>query len=483
MIPLSPETARVKVDARPLGIVVLSRSARIFAFIAIALLFWAIVSWPTPKGLTPIGQRALAIFVVSLILWVSQLLPLAITSLFAIVALPMMGVMDKAKAYSLFGNEAVFFIMGAFILAAAMVKSGLSSRVALFFLKRFGGGARQLILGLLLVPAFMAFWMPEHAVAAMLFPITLEIIHSLELRPGQSAFAKSVFLAAAYGAIIGGVATFLGGARNPLAIAILRQTTGQSIGFLEWMVAVVPTVLILLVVAYFLILYFFKSEITDISRASAVLEARIKELGKPTVEERMIGLIMLIAIVCWITIGKAVGLANIAITAVVLMFVFKLVSWKDIEDYVNWGVILMYGGAIALGFGVESTNAAGWVAKSTVLSWSLSPLMLITIIVTLSIFLTEGISNAAVVAILLPLGITVANSFGIDPKVMTLAVAVPSGMAYMLPMGTPANAIAFSSGFIKVKDMVKIGFILNIISIIVFMVVAKVYWPLLGLKF
>lgn len=477
------KTVKVAVDTRPLSVVVLSKSARFIAFIAIAVMFWLMVSWPLPKGLTPAGQKALAIFITCLILWVSQILPLAITSLFAIVSLPLLGVMDKAKAYSLFGNEAVFFIMGAFILAAAMVKSGLSSRVALFFLRRFGGGSKRLLLGLLVVPAFLAFWMPEHAVTAMLFPITLEIAHSLELAPGKSVFAKSIFLAAAYGAIIGGVATFLGGARNPLAIGILSQTTGLSIGFFEWMTAVVPIVLILLVIAYFLILHFFKSEITDISRATAVLESRIRALGRPTIEEKMIGGIVLIAIFFWITVGKAVGLANIAISAVVFLFIFKLVTWKDIEDYVNWGVILMYGGAIALGFAVESTNAAAWVAKSTVLAWSLSPLLLITIVVTLSIFLTEGISNAAVVAILLPLGITVSKSFGIDPKVMTFAVAVPSGLAYMLPMGTPANAIAFSSGFVRVKDMVKIGFILNVISVIVFMLMAKLYWPLLGLRF
>src|SRR3972149_9242608 len=123
----------------------------------------------------------------------------------------------------------------------------------------------------------------------------------------------------------------------------------------------------------------------------------------------------------------------------------------------------MYGGPIALGFAIESTKTAAWVAESTVLSWSLSPFLLLLIVVALSIFLTEGISNAAVVAGLFPLGVSAAKSFGIDPKVMTLAVAVPSGLAGMLPVGTPANAIAYSSGFIKVKDMVKIGFILNLV--------------------
>jgi solute carrier family 13 (sodium-dependent dicarboxylate transporter), member 2/3/5 len=474
---------RVIVDTRPLSVVVLARSARLFAFAGIALMFWFMTSLPTPDGLTVQGQRALAIFVVALVLWVSQLLPLAITSLFALVALPLAGVMDKGQAYSLFGNEAVFFIMGAFILAAAMVKSGLSSRVALVFLRRFGGGVRQLVLGLLLVPAFLSFWMPEHAVAAMMFPITLEIVNGLKLRAGQSVFAKSAFIAAAYGAIIGGVATFLGGARNPLAIGILRETTGLSIGFFEWMVAVVPTVLVMLVIAYFLILRFFKSEITDVSKAAEALEGRIKSLGRLSLEEKMIGLIVGTAIFLWITAGTQLGLANIAIMAVVFLFIFKLVTWKDIEDYVNWGVILMYGGAIALGFAMSSTGSAAWVADSTILSWSLTPILLIILVAFLAVFLTEGISNVAVVALLLPLGITVAGSFGMDPRVMALVVAVPSGLAYMLPMGTPPNAIAFSSGFVGIRDMVKIGVILNFLSLAVFVIMARIYWPYLGLNF
>lgn len=474
---------RVVVDTRSLGMVVLSRSSRYLAFLLIALIMWAFMVLPAPAGLSEAGMRALGVFLVALILWVTQLLPLAITSLFALVALPLFGIMDKAKAYSLFGNEAVFFIMGAFILAAAMVKSGLSSRVALVFLRRFGGSQRSLLLGLLLVPAFLSFWMPEHAVAAMIFPISLEIVNSLKLRPGVSSFAKAIFLSAAYGAIIGGVATFLGGARNPLAIGILNEATGQTIGFFEWMIAVVPMVIILLAIAYFLILAMIKSEKVDVSKTAEVLQARISAMGRISFEERFIGVIVLTAIFFWVTMGKTIGLANIAIVAVVALFVFRLVSWKDIEDYVNWGVILMYGGAIALGFAMESTKTAQWVAESTVLTWSISATVLVLIIVTLSIFLTEGISNAAVVAILMPLGISVARSFHIDPRVITLVVAVPSGLAYMLPMGTPANAIAFSSGFLPIKDMVKIGFILNVISIIVFMLVAKLYWPFLGLGF
>ncbi len=462
-------------------VVLAARSARYLGFLAIAAIFWGIVSWPTPAGLTEPGKLALAIFVVCLLLWISQLLPLAITSLFALAALPLTGVMSSQEAFALFGNEAVFFIMGAFILAAAMVKSGLSSRVALLFLRRFGTSDRRLILGLLLAPAFMAFWMPEHAVAAIMFPICLEIVNSLKLRPRRSVFGKAVFVAAAYGAIIGGVATFLGGARNPLAIGILKQSTGITIGFFEWMTAVVPLVLFLLLVAYFLILKLFVSEISDVSGAVSALEARTRELGVVSGQEKMISTIVLAAILSWIFLGNAMGLANIAIVAVVFLFVFKLVSWKDIEDYVNWGVILMYGGAIALGFAMDSTQAAAWVADSTILSRQLTPLALILVIAVTAILLTEGISNAAVVAILMPLGLSIARKYGLDPKVITLAIAVPSGLAYMLPMSTPPNAIAYSSGFIGIRDMVKIGSVLALTTVVSFMVLVRFYWPLLGL--
>jgi len=246
---------------------------------------------------------------------------------------------------------------------------------------------------------------------------------------------------------------------------------------------VVPLVIFLLFVAYFLIVRFFASEISDVSGAVRALESRTRELGIVSAQEKVIAAIVLTAILAWIFLGNTMGLANIAILAVVFLFMFKLVTWKDIEDYVNWGVILMYGGAIALGFAMDSTRAAAWVADSTILSRNLAPLTLILVITVTTILLTEGISNAAVVAILMPLGISVARNYGIDPKVITLAIAVPSGLAYMLPMSTPPNAIAYSSGFIDIRDMVKIGSILAVITVVAFMVLARFYWPLIGLEF
>lgn len=472
----------IVVDSRPLAVVLMSRSYRWLAFIGLGVLFWILLAWPTPSGLTEAGQRTLAAFVICLILWVTRLLPLAVTSLFAITLIQLLGVMESGKAFSLFGNQAVFFILGAFILAAALMKTGLSARIALLFLRKFGGSPKRLLLGALIVPAFLSFWMPEHAVAAMLFPIIIEITHSLGVKPKSGNFGHAIFLSLAWGAAIGGVATFLGGARNALAVGILKQTTGQFIGFFEWMIAVVPLVIIMLILAYFIINRFFPTELESVSQAVDVLEERNRKLGKATYEERMVGLIMALTVLAWIFMGGALELASIAIVAVVALFVFKLVKWRDLEEYVNWGIILMYGGAIALGFALEDTGAAGWLADVLITRWTTSPMVIIIVLALISIILTEGMSNAAVVAMMVPVGLGIAQTHGIDPKIIIFAIAVPAGLGFAMPMGNPPNAIAYSSGFIDPKRMFKVGLLLDVCAWGVFILMVKFYWPLINIR-
>lgn len=473
----------IVIDTRPLAVVLASRSSRWAAFTALGLLFWAMLSLPTPAGLSAVGQKALAAFVLCLILWLTRLIPLAVTSLLAITLLPLLGIMDSSKAFALFGNQAVFFILGAFILAAALMKTGLSTRIALFFLRWFGGSPKKLLIGALVVPAFLSFWMPEHAVAAMMFPIIVEITHALGVKPREGNFGSAIFLSLAWGAAIGGVGTFLGGARNALAVGILKQTTGQFIGFFEWMTAVIPIVAVMLIIAYVVIGRFFPSRLENVGRAVEVLEAKNKELGRASHEERMVGLIMLLTVAAWIFLGRSVELASIAIVAVVGLFVFQLVKWRDLEEYVNWGIILMYGGAIALGFALESTGAAAWLAKIFITRWATSPALIIAIFALVSILLTEGMSNAAVVAMLMPVGLGIAKAHGIDPKVIVFAISVPAGLGFAVPMGNPPNAIAYSSGYIDAKKMFMIGFVLDIVAWGVFLLMAKYYWPLVNLRF
>jgi sodium-dependent dicarboxylate transporter 2/3/5 len=475
-----PRDRTVVVDRRPLWVILLGRSRKPVLTAVGALIYWAVISLPLPAGLSPQGQKALGVFALCVFFWVLNVLPLMITSLLAIILLPLSGVMQSSQAYALFGNEAVFFILGAFILAACLMKSGLSTRIALSILHRFGHTPRQLLLTIFLLNVVMAFFMSEHAVAAMNFPIVVEIVSVLGLQRQRSNYARGLFLAMAWGSSIGGIATLLGGARAPLALGILREATGQSFSFLEWTLLAMPLVLVLLVVGYQIILRFFPIDIETVQAADSALNARWLKLGRPSYDEWAIGFVTLATLVAWMIGGEEFGLANIALAAVVVLFVLRVVSWRDIERYVNWGVLLMYGGAIALGAAINKSGAAGWLAHVTISQWASSPVMVVLMTSLVSILLTEAMSHSAVVALLMPVSIGVAHEFGIDPRIMAPIVALPAGLAFTLPIGTPANAIAFSSGYLRIRDLLLPGALLELIAWIGFNVMAYWYWPLLG---
>ncbi|MCK5738135.1 anion permease, partial [bacterium] len=208
----------------------------VILILGVIVFFTIWLSTPLP-GLSRPAQTSIAIFVLCVALWITNFLPMAITGLIAIVSIPLLQVADSKSTFALFGSSAIFFILGAFILSTSLMKSGLSKRLAVFFLKHFDRNPAMLVLGVLVTTFFLAFWMPAHAVAALLFPIVLEITQALKLRPYISNLGKSLFLALAWGPVIGGVCTLLGGARNALAIEMLKDNYGLNIGFLEWMVA------------------------------------------------------------------------------------------------------------------------------------------------------------------------------------------------------------------------------------------------------
>ncbi len=442
----------------------------------------AIVLLPTPEGLTREGQNAIAVFALCFVLWVSNALPLSVTSLFAIVLLPTLRVIPAERSFALFGSSVVFFILGAFILAAALMRSGLSTRLAVGFLRSFGRSPRSLLGGVIFSGGFLAFWMPEHAVAALLFPIVLEIARALELAPNRSGYGKLLFLALAWGAVIGGVATFLGGARAPLALGILGEHYGLSIGFLDWMLAAAPFSVVLMAVAFFVLPRIFPIDIDDIARAREALDQKAQELGPLSMREKGVAIIVVVTIIAWIVAGGAFELASIAILAAVSLFAFGLIDWRSVEEYVNWGVILMYGGAIAIAAALHETGGAGWIADVAMSRvGGLSSFGMLMVFAVVAAFLTEAISNVAAVALLLPICFGVAEGTGVPPVAVVFAVAVPAGLAFALPMGTPPNAIAYSAGYFRLRDSVLAGSLLKILALGILALFVRFYWPLLGI--
>ncbi|MHB8056742.1 MAG: SLC13 family permease [Desulfuromonadaceae bacterium] len=472
----------LKIDTRPIWMIVMDRTLRYQLLAGLVLLTVIAYQLTPPAGLTAAGYHSLVLFGVTIVLWVSGLLPIAVTALLSMVMLPLTGILPAKQTYALFGNEAVFFILGAFILGAAMAGTGLSARLARAMLVRYGSTPKRLALTVFLLAAGLSFCMSEHAVAAMLFPVVLEISSSLGLKPGKSIYAKLLFMSIAWGCIIGGIATFLGGARAPLAVGMLREIAGIDIVFFDWTMAAIMIVLPLLAIGFMLLLFFFPPDLNSVEEGVRVLNRKRLEVGKISYDEIITALVMIATIGGWVFFGRQLGLAAIAILGTAVLFTFRVVSWQKIEEYVNWGIILMYGCSIALASALEKTGAALWLANEGLSAFPLTPFVIVALISLIAILLTECISNAAVIAILMPIGLSLAAGLGIDPRVMTLSIALPAGLAYCLPMGTPATAIVFGSGYLKSRDMVVPGTVIMGISWLLFLGSAWFIWPLLGLK-
>ncbi|HEX5037657.1 MAG TPA: DASS family sodium-coupled anion symporter, partial [bacterium] len=393
-----------------------------------------------------------------------------------------MGVMSAKQALTFFGSEPVFFILGVFILAAALLKSGLSTRLALRLLRSSAKSPKRLILQIMFASALLSFIMSEHAVAAMMFPLVVIITQALQFQPQGGSYGRILFLAMAWGCVVGGIATMLGGGRVPLAIGILQEAGYGTVTFLEWSRAVFPVVLVLFGFCYFLLTRYYPIDVESVEEADKILADQVSKLGRPLLEERFLGLLLVGAVLGWMFLGYKIGMATISILAVVLLFMFRVVSWEDLQENVEWGIILMYGGAIGISSILNSTGAGLWLAKTYVVPHLHSPWVLISVLSLATILLTEAMSNSAVVAVLLPIGMSVAQSFGLDPKVTVFAVGTASGLAYALPMSTPSVAIAYSSGYLRLREVIVPAAIMVAVSYGALLLTAKFWWPILGIR-
>lgn len=429
-----------------------------------------------PLDLNPAApQRCIGIFIVCIALWLTNLIPPAATGLLAIALLPVLDVLPEKEAFALFGNTAVFFMLGVFLLAGATISTGLSKRVTLMALHRFDQSPERLAMGVMVSAAFLSLWMPEHAVAAMIYPIIVEIVDILNLKQG-SAYAKKLFLALAWGAVIGGVGTFLGGARAPLALSLLQEAYPDTrITFVQWMLAAIPIVILMVGIGLIVLRYRIQSDITSIKEATQMLDRRVEQIGAmSSVECRLAGL-GIVTIAAWIVLGHTIGLSVIAIFSASLLFVLRIVDWRSVQNYVNWGVLVMYGGAIALGHALSETQALAWMVDQFI--DPTTPRMLVLfVMIGAAMLLTEGISNSAAVAILLPIGYSLCATIGIDPITMTLAVTIPAGLTFLLPVSSPPNAISYSAGHYSMREVIQIGWPMTVSAYIVILLVVMGWW-------
>ena len=474
-------TPDIIVDRRPMVLVILDRLRREILLALFFAVFFFLISLEGPVDLSREGYKVLCVFFLCVSLWTTNLIPLSITSLLAIATIPMMGIMNASDVYSFFGNKAVFFILGVFILSAAMIACGLSARLSIWVIDNWGANPSSLLMAVYFLSAFSSCFMSEHAVAAMMFPIVSEIVNTLGLRKEDSIFGKGMFFSLAWGCIIGGTATVFGGGRVLLGVEILEKTTdNSSIGILEYTKLSFPLVFILFICGWVALKLFFPADITDIEPVHQVLQKKLKSMGMVTIKEKGIACVMILTFIAWFCFSEDLGIANIALISIVLLFVLNLINWRMVEEHVNWSIILMYGGAICLGEVMSESGAALWLAKHAFEGTAHSPTIFLLLVAILSTVLTNFMSNSAVIAVLLPPALSMSDTYGISPSMVAMTVILTSNFAFMLPIGTPASAVAYSSRFISIGEMVRTGSLLSLLGVFAFATLLFFYWPLLG---
>jgi sodium-dependent dicarboxylate transporter 2/3/5 len=456
-------------------------------FIVIAFSVIAIIHFlPTPEGLSYNGKMMIGILIMGGILWATESIPLAVTGLLIIIIQPLLGVLSAKEVFSSFGNQAVFFLIGAFILASAVEKHGLHKRMALRLLSYFEKSPRILSFGIMSSCALLSFVMPEHGVAALFLPIVVSILIAMKITPRESNFGKICMLSIAYGCSIGSLGTLIGGARNPLTVGLLSDFNPPiTVTFFDWMIYSMPVVFISLPLVWIVLQISFPLEIKSISTAKKEIDKQVSMAGKMGRDEITVSAILAFTVFLWIFFSSPdyLGLAVIALIGSIILFFTGSISWKDVEKRVPWGIILLYGGAITLGVSMQKTGAGAWIARQLFELMGHNPYLVILGLIIFTVLLTNLMSNVGAVAILLPIGLSIATELPeISPLLVAMLIALSGGLAFMFVIATPGNAITYSSGYFSSRDLLKAGAISNIICIGVIFTIAIIYWKgVLGL--
>jgi sodium-dependent dicarboxylate transporter 2/3/5 len=453
--------------------------------VAIGILLCGVLVSP-PEGLTAAGFRAILLICSAILLWVFQPVDLAVTALLGMAAIPILGIVPAKSSFELFGNQAVFFVLGVFILAAVLMQSGIATRAALTLLSRFDSSPARLATAVLVMSILGCAVLVSHAVAAILFPILLEICRALELPHKKSPFARRLMLSMAWGTIVGSNLTFLSSVRVGLALGLLEQhnekvhaTDGISFGF--WMLASVVVVAVMGVFVALVLHFSHPPEELDMRPAVTLLRTRVADMGPISRDEIVAIVSLFLMLVGMVFYGQSLGFGTIALLAAGVNFVFGRLGFEAIEKYVSWGIVLLFGGAVAMASALEMTGGVTWVVEHVLPGGNLPPLALLAMVAYVCVIMTEFASNSAVIAAILPVAMVMADRAHLPARIMVFATVIPAGLAFMLPTGTPAMAMVFSSGYLRSRDTVIPGFLLIHLGWLALLATAALWWPLIGL--
>jgi sodium-dependent dicarboxylate transporter 2/3/5 len=465
------------------------------------LLFFIILILDAPNGMSNEGFRLLGIIIWMAVWWISEVVPIAVTSLLPIILFPSLNILNIQQTGANYGHKYIFLFIGGFILANAIQKWNLHKRIALNIILKIGGSTDKIILGFMLATGFLSMWISNTATTVMMLPIALSVINQLKDHPEtleneNKVFGKALMLGVAYSASAGGIATLIGTPPNLIFAGFIQENFNIEISFFQWMKIGFPvSIILMLFIWWFLTKYAFKLNKTGFPGGKEEIKKILSKMGKINNEEKKILIVFTLTILSWIFRKNTINLiipnfddSMIAISSAIILFILPsknkkepIMKWKDALT-IPWGILLLFGGGLSIAKGFQATGLDHWIGDQLSFLTFSSSLLVIFLIIAGVNFLTEMTSNMATTAMLLPVMIPIANIMQINPFLLLVGTTLAASCAFMLPVATPPNAVVFGSKLLKISDMVKAGILINIFSIIIILIMVyfgmPIFWNL-----
>ncbi len=449
------------------------------------------------SGLSSEANAVLASTVWIALWWITEAIPIPATSLLPLILFPLTGALGIEATGAAYGDKLIFLFMGGFFIAIAIEKWNLHKRIALNIILLIGTDLKRIVLGFMIATAFLSMWISNTATAVMMLPIGIAIIKQLRegsgLGDSLDGFSRVLMLSIAYAASIGGISTLIGTPPNLVLAGVVEEFYGISIDFGKWMLFAFPLSISLLMLAWlYLVKIAYPLSSLSFPGGTKEIERQLNLLGKMSFEEKSVLVVFSITALAWISksfllvkIFPAIDDSIIALTGAMLLFILParnkdsvhLLSWKAARE-IPWGIILLFGGGLAIAEGFQDSGLATSIAEGMSRFEGISLFLLLLTVVALINFLTEITSNVATTAMVLPVLAPIAMSIGVHPFGLLFGATIAASCAFMLPVATPPNAVVFGSNYVRMKDMVRTGFALNLLSIILIIIYIYFVLPL-----
>ena len=477
---------------------------QLIGFVIALPLFISLLLIDAPEGLAVEGWRVFAVAVLMAILWMTESIPIPVTALLPLILFPFLGVTAFGNVAASYANSNVFLFMGGFFIAISMQKWGLHRRIALYLIWAIGSSPRRIILGFMVATASLSMWISNTATTMLLYPIGLAVILQLvESREGDesgsyksiSNFRTALMLGIAYAASIGGISTLVGTPPNIVFVSAFSKLYPEApeISFFTWFVAGFLLLLLFLPICWIVLTRItFKISNKSSPGGRQVIREELNKLGPMLIQEKLVAVVFSATALAWITrkdvtIGSTTlqGWSSmldasdflhdgtVAMLAAIILFCIPvnlkkgkfLLDWESAVK-IPWGILILFGGGIALAGGFKSSGLAEWFGSQLSLLGGVPVPIMISITCTTMTFMTELTSNIATTSLFMPILASTAAGIGMHPLLLMIPATISASCAFMLPVATPPNAIIFASGYVSISQMAKTGILLNLIGIV-----------------